>query len=244
MIAIAAMMWTLAAGVAGCTVAGDALPVWRPPPDVPHGVHEFTGSARFVAPDAPTVTVELWGGGGGGGAGSPDTFSEGGAGGGGGAGGAYTRQSLSLVPGRTYVVVVGAGGHAGAAQSGREPAAGGAGGESAICDGGAALSNAKGGVGGGPAMTNSRGGTGGRGASAADDRPSNALALRRHGSDGANGGPPLFEQRGNGGRGGRPPAGSVETMAGTGGAGGAGAMRPEPARNGATGAAGAVIVTW
>ena len=43
----------------------------------PHGVHEFDGSARIEMPaNAPTITVELWGGGGGGGGGSDETYTE------------------------------------------------------------------------------------------------------------------------------------------------------------------------
>jgi len=61
----------------------------------PHGVHEFDGSARIEMPaNAPTITVELWGGGGGGGGGSDETHTEDGAGGGG-ASGAYSRSVIA-----------------------------------------------------------------------------------------------------------------------------------------------------
>jgi hypothetical protein len=70
------------------------------PPLQRHGVQEFFTSGDLTLPLGVTsVMVEMWGGGGGG-------FDAGGGGG----GGAYTRSVMSVVPGETYQVVVGAAG--------------------------------------------------------------------------------------------------------------------------------------
>lgn len=73
----------------------------------------YTSSGTWTAPSGVTsVTVECWGGGGGGGGGDSDPLDR--VGGGGGAGGAYTKKlSLSVSPGTTYTVTVGAGGAGG-----------------------------------------------------------------------------------------------------------------------------------
>lgn len=65
----------------------------------------FTSSGSFVVPPGVTeLTVECWGGGGRGG-----SLSSNGNGGGGGGGGAYARSVLTVIPGNTYTVTVGAG---------------------------------------------------------------------------------------------------------------------------------------
>lgn len=77
------------------------------------GLQLFTtsGTTQFVVPPNVTnVIVELIGGGGGGGGQSP---SAGGVGGGGGGGGAYTKALVSVTPGATYSINVGAGGAGG-----------------------------------------------------------------------------------------------------------------------------------
>ncbi len=62
------------------------------------------GSTTWTAPAGVTeVTVEAWGGGGRGGSRTNNGF------GGGGGGGAYTRHSVTVTPGQTYTVHVGAG---------------------------------------------------------------------------------------------------------------------------------------
>lgn len=65
------------------------------------GTYTFTVPAGMIS-----VTVELWGGGGRGA--SKPTISS--AGGGGGGGGAYSRKTISVVPGSTHTIIVGAGG--------------------------------------------------------------------------------------------------------------------------------------
>jgi hypothetical protein len=220
-----------------------SLPVWRPPGDTAHGIHEFDGSARLDVPNSPTITLELWGGGGGGGGGSDETYTEGGAGGGGGAGGAYSRTAIAARPDHRYTLIVGRGGRGGAGGQPSLPAgAGQDGGDSFMCDDERLLLLSPGGNGGGAALTNNRGGQGGRGRDATGSNA--AAAIHRAGHDGANGDRPLFEYRGWGGRGGRVQVGTVESAVGVGGAGGAGAMRPDRAGDGMPGGPGHAIVTW
>jgi hypothetical protein len=70
-----------------------------------------SGTTQFVVPTNVTnMIVELIGGGGGGGGESPVV---GGVGGGGGGGGAYTKAFVSVTPGATYNINVGAGGAGG-----------------------------------------------------------------------------------------------------------------------------------
>lgn len=65
----------------------------------------FTSSGTFIVPSGVTsIIVECWGGGGAGGG----TTSNRTNGGGGGAGGAYAKKTLSVSPGTTYTVTVGA----------------------------------------------------------------------------------------------------------------------------------------
>lgn len=69
----------------------------------------FNASGTWAAPAGVTlVTVQAWGAGGGG-------ATAGAQGGGGGGGGAYASAMLSVVPGNTYSITVGAGGSAGVA---------------------------------------------------------------------------------------------------------------------------------
>lgn len=66
----------------------------------------FTSSGTFTVPPGVTsIIVECWGGGGAGGG----TTSNNSKGGGGGAGGAYSKKTLSVVPGTNYTVTVGGG---------------------------------------------------------------------------------------------------------------------------------------
>ncbi len=86
---------------------------------VPNALAEFTspGSHNWLAPAGVTrVMIEAWGAGGGGGAGgiggtAPSDFP--GSGGGGGGAGAYSRGIITVTPGLTYTVIVGAAGAGG-----------------------------------------------------------------------------------------------------------------------------------
>lgn len=71
------------------------------------GVQETTaGTYTWTAPSGVTsVTVELWGAGGGGGAGATLNSGRGGSGAG---GGEYRKSVITVVPGNTYTIVVGA----------------------------------------------------------------------------------------------------------------------------------------
>lgn len=114
----------------------------------------FTSSGTFTVPAGVTsITVECWGGGGAGG-GNNSTAD----GGGGGGGGAYSRRTLSVIPGTSYSYVIGAGG------TGASGSDGTAGGDTWF--GSAATVMAKGGSG-GLRVTGGLPGAGGAGGSAA-----------------------------------------------------------------------------
>jgi MSHA biogenesis protein MshQ len=117
----------------------------------------YTATGTWTAPAGVTsVDVEAWGGGGGGGGGEGDSSD----GGGGGGGGAYSRTtSITVVPGTTYTVTVGAAGTAGATNG-----TGGTGGDSWFINTSTIL--AKGGTG-GSAPVSDAGGVAGTGGSAA-----------------------------------------------------------------------------
>ncbi|GAB5604178.1 DUF6701 domain-containing protein [Sideroxyarcus sp. TK5] len=116
----------------------------------------YTATGTWTAPAGVTsVDVEAWGGGGGGGGGEGDSSD----GGGGGGGGAYSRTtSITVVPGTTYTVTVGAAGTAGATNG-----TGGTGGDSWFINTSTIL--AKGGTG-GSAPVSDEGGLAGTGGSA------------------------------------------------------------------------------
>jgi hypothetical protein len=86
------------------------------------GIQEFTNTGTFTVPAGVThVLIELWGGGGGGGgSGSPELLTNAygqyyyctAAGGGAGGAAGYTRAVLSVSPGATYTINVGAAGYA------------------------------------------------------------------------------------------------------------------------------------
>jgi hypothetical protein len=216
----------------------------------------FTASAEFVVPaGVTTIGIELWGAGGGGAAGANGGFGfaggpAGGAGGGGGGGGAYLRTTLTVTPGDTYNVVIGAGGTAG----------GGNGGSSEFTQGNAALASAAGGSGGnGPAGGAGGVSTPGAGVIAHNGlNGSNAGALPPPTGD-CSAGPPCQVGQGGapGGAGGGLINGSVAPVGTTGGAGGSGggatrifftaSTSQGSASLGGTGTAGApgyVVITW
>ncbi|MBU0690083.1 MAG: LamG domain-containing protein [Gammaproteobacteria bacterium] len=117
----------------------------------------YTTTGTWTAPAGVTsVDVQVWGGGGGGGGGEGDNSD----GGGGGGGGAYSRTTaITVVPGTTYTVTVGAAGTAGAMNG-----TGGTGGDSWFINTTTIL--AKGGTGGSAPVSNA-GGVAGAGGTAA-----------------------------------------------------------------------------
>lgn len=134
---------------------GEITIVLNPPNTT--GPWTYSSTGTWIAPAGVTaVKVECWGGGGAGGGGSVS-----GAAGGGGAGGSYARvNSLSVTPGNSYTVTVGAGG-----QKDTTPSANGAthpGSDSWFSTSGTVI--AKGGAGGGDRST-SGAGTAGAGSS-------------------------------------------------------------------------------
>jgi Concanavalin A-like lectin/glucanases superfamily/IPT/TIG domain len=211
----------------------------------------FNGSGNWTAPAGVTsVTVEAWGGGGAGGGATSNPAK-----GGGGAGGQYARKLITVVPGTSYVITVGAGG-AGSAGSGGAGgdsifssnvviAKGGAGG-SAATSGIAGVGSAAGGVGdvvfaggsgsdgavtGGNCDVGGAGG-GGAGSTGAGGNASGNTA----GSGTANGG-------GAGGAG-RTSSGNGNTGSQSGGAGGGACAQSATSRTGGGGANGKVNITY
>jgi hypothetical protein len=74
-------------------------------------VQEFTSTGTFVTPsNCSSVEVFLVGGGAGGGYARVSTDANYGTAGGGGGGGAVLRRTLTVVPGTSYTVTIGAGG--------------------------------------------------------------------------------------------------------------------------------------
>ncbi|MBK9160039.1 MAG: hypothetical protein IPM27_00465 [Nitrosomonadales bacterium] len=210
----------------------------------------FTASGNWVAPPGVTsVTVEAWGGGGAGGAATGNPAK-----GGGGAGGQYASKVLTVVPGNTYAVVVGAGGIGGA---GNGPV----GGDSTF---GATLVVAKGGAGGGLASANNSAGIAGigsavngvgttvfAGGSGSSGIPTGGAGGGGAGSTGAGGsaaGNTAGTGTANGGGAGaaaRTTGGTcnnVATVAGGGGCGGYATSATN--RNGGSGAAGKVAISY
>lgn len=120
--------------------------------------YSSAGTFTWTAPAGVTaVQVECWGGGGGGGG---DDSTRGGGGGGG--GGAYSKKNtVTVTPGNTYQVIVGAAGSAGS-----DGADGGAGGDSKF---NTTDCVAKGGTGGKGGQNNGTKGTGGAAASGTGD---------------------------------------------------------------------------
>lgn len=180
-----------------------------------HGKKLFTSNGTWTVPNVKTVWVNMAGGGGGGAGGANQTGI---LGGGGGGAAAYYAKEVTVVPGETISITIGAGGGAGATTSygtGR----GGTGGTTRF---GTYLS-ADGGYGagtGGNYGCSTPGAAGGAGGTSGAS-----------GTAGGNGGNSLF---GMGGLNGGPGAGY--------GAGGGGAMAEW--NNGGSGTAGFVLVEW
>ncbi len=215
--------------------------------------YQTPGTYTWVAPPGvSSVTVEAWGGGGAGGGATGNR-----AAGGGGAGGQYARRVVTVVPGNSYAVVVGAGGtgSTGNGQPGGESrfgtnavvAKGGAGGEGESSNnrqGAGGLGSTTGGVGdhvyrggngaNGKGQNNPYGGGGGGGAGSGG---AGGDADRRFGGSGTNVG------GGNGAR------GSTSESNGSGGSGagggGAGANATDHTdHRGGNGGAGRVQLTY
>ena len=171
-----------------------------------NGIQEFTQSGTFTVPAGVTsALVERWGAGGGAGGACSFEVDDGYelAYGGSGGGGGYSRAVISLTPGATYSVTVGAGGLSNGVCGG----VGNNGGASQISDGFSnVLASAGGGGGGGGASTNSSTGPGGTGGVGSTGQ--NVIA--RSGTVGGGGGYNAPGPAGN------PPAGSIQLPGGTG----------------------------
>lgn len=194
------------------------------------------------------VIVECWGGGGGG-SGSDGESGAGPYGGGGGGGGEYTRSIVSVTPGTTYHITIGAAGTAGTAASagGSDEGSGGAGGTTcfstaASCTG--VLASAAGGSGGTAtalAGTGGAGGTGGTGTlTATGGKGSDAVAAA--GNPGGTGG--LSTLGGAGGVGVVDASGNAGVAPGGGGSGAGARAGNTAGRAGSAGSVGRVVLTY
>ena len=191
------------------------------------------GSSSWVAPaNVFSVSVQAWGGGGAGGDGTNN-------GGGGGGGGAYASGTVSVTPGNSYTVVVGAGGSpptvgGTSGQNGQDSSFNGT---SVLAKGGTGGGNANGGAGGlaslsigstkfnggtgGNANTTSDGGGGGGGAAGPSGVGiTGADATTTIGGRGGNGNNNSGGTGGNGGNSANGAGGGASTLGGGGGGGG------------------------
>src|ERR1700677_856620 len=203
---------------------------------IPH-FQVFSASGTFTVPANVTrIMVEAWGGGGGGGgAGASNSSFTGGSGGGGGGGG-YAKNAMSVTPGNSLAVTVGAAGPGGAAgineNSGTAGTAGGASSLGSVTATGG--SNGSGGV--GSSLGNGDGGNGGNGGSGGSS------PIQISGAGGGNGG--TFG--GSGGSGGTAGSGGAPGGSGSTGAGGMGGAAangaPFTGNSGSSGSGGYVIV--
>lgn len=188
------------------------------------------GTFKWTAPsNVSTVEATVIGGGGGGGG------EQGNGGGGGGAGGT-AKVIVTVTPGSTYDLVVGA---AGAAGLGATPTDGGAGGNSTMVVGATTYTGA-GGTGG---LRSTAGGTGGAGGAGTngDQNTTGGTGGTRSGTTGGDGGKiAIFGPYAPGGT-------AVVGLGADGphyGAGGAGAGDAGGNNNGGAGAAGAILLRW
>lgn len=192
------------------------------------GQQIFTGSTTWTVPaGVRSVQVFLVGGGGGGGGGLGRTW-----GGGGGAGGRTALVNLSVTPGQSLAVTIGAGGNCGFGVSGQVPSgklAGKTGGTTSF--GSSSVSG-----GGGGSVYNYGGGAGGSGGGAGGDRVMDESCSG--GNGGTNGGLGSVNSAGGGGESGAGQGTSTIAPTGTlysGGGGGGSVFRSSNGRGGAGG---------
>ena len=216
--------------------------------------YSVAGTYSWVCPPGVTsVIVEAWGGGGAGGGTGTTTGTL--RIGGGGGGGAYGRSTLTVIPGTTYTIVVGAGG------TGVSAAAGNPGGTSSFNstlvtalggDPGGATNNATAGTAGagggtGVATTIFTGGNGSVGTATASGSGGGGAGNAANGGNATGGTAGTGGTVGGGaGSAGRTAngAGAAGTAPGGGGSGGYAATASATARAGGAGGAGKVILTY
>lgn len=210
------------------------------------GSATFTSSQNWTAPAGVTsVTVEAWGGGG---AGGGVTANQGK--GGGGAGGQYARKVVTVTPGASYAVVVGAGGTG-------DTGDGNTGGDSTfagnvvVAKGGAGGTGAASGVGGDGSSAGGVGDVVHAGGSGADASGGNSGAGGGGAGSGGAGGDASGTTPGSGtasgggsGGAGRSGRGSGNDGSVAGGGGGGASSNNNSDQSGGDGARGQVILTW
>jgi len=201
--------------------------------------YSSSGTYTFVVPAGVTsLNASVTGGGGGGGGGGYGTGGEQSGSGGGGGSGYTTTGSISVTPGETLTVVVGAGGAAGSAQYSRSSGGfGGTGGTSTLSRGVSTLLTAAAG----------NGGTGGREAQtvaggAGFNNGSVGVGASGTVRAGGNGGSSSLQSGGIGVASTSAPG--ANGSLGSGGAGGPASDSPDGANNGGAGGGGAVTISY
>lgn len=212
------------------------------------GVARFTASGTFVVPAGVNlIYVSGCAGGGGGGGGAGSSAARSGGGGGGGAGRSTIKEPISVTPGQSLAVTIGAAGSAGTSGSGNG-GAGGTGGNTTL----GSLLTLTGGAGGGGGIGSSTTAAGAGGAGGAPGGQWGGDAqLENTGGNGGNGGGSAFGTGGGGGRAGvssgTNPAGTVGFGFGAGGAGGGGNYSTTSGRAGGPGLPGMpgfLLIEW
>jgi RHS repeat-associated protein len=220
----------------------------------PIEIYNTPGTWTWTSPLTGTLTVQAWGSGGGG-----SGYSTAPGGGYGGGGGGYAKETVSVIAGDNYSIVVGAGGSGGTSQGASGTAggnstfalgsttyltAGGGGGGSNTSDGaagiysGTGVTGYDGGTGGGPGTpTYNPGGGGGGGAGSGGNGGGGGSGTSSSGGAGGSAGTP---DGGTGGAGGNTGANGSNghTLGGGGGGGG------NAAGKGGNGANGEVQISW
>jgi len=222
------------------------------------GVARFTANGNWTAPPGVTtayISGVAGGGGGGGSAATTGSIGTAGGGGGGGGGAFAIKVPVTVVPGTSYPIVIGAGGTSGAAGVGTSGGSGGAGGAGGTTTFGTSLVSLTGGTGGSGGVQSASTPSGGAGGVSGDGTS--------HGGDGCDGAPGATNNAsGYGGAGAPTPFGinggqrrgangtSLGGYSAAGfGAGGGGSASGYGVANvsgsaGGTGAAGFLLVEW
>ena len=201
--------------------------------------YSSSGTYTFVVPAGVTsLNASVTGGGGGGGGGGYGTGGEQSGSGGGGGSGYTSTGSISVTPGETLTIVVGAGGAAGSAQYSRSSGGfGGTGGTSTLSRGASTLLTAAAGNGGTGGRENQTvaGGSGFNNGSVGVGAAGTVRA-------GGNGGSSSLQSGGIGVASTSVPG--ANGSLGSGGAGGPASDSPDGANNGGAGGAGAVTISY
>lgn len=237
-----------ASTVVNANISAYALAPFIPSPYV-RQMARFTSSGTWVCPWYVTTAYISGCGaaGAGGAAGGGASGNVGAGGGGGGAGQSMVRQPVTVVPGTSYAVVIGAGGTAATTPGSGAGNSGGGGGSTTVAALSISLAGGTGGAGGASnSTTRSPGGSGGAGyPNGSDGMDSNVNSGGAQGGAGASG---PFGGGGGGGRGtyGSGTGGISGGGFGAGGGGAGGTYQPGtgPGANSGPGSGGFLLIEW